>query len=87
MIFRAGIIHSNTFKDFFDDVRSDLQEIALRDNVTLSFQVEEVGEDYEETLSLIGPDCLIGETRIVNNRTYDCSVFDFLIGDFWPHPE
>ncbi|CAJ1917965.1 unnamed protein product [Cylindrotheca closterium] len=87
LIFRAGIIHSNTFKDFFDGLRVALQEIALRDNVTLSFQVEEIGEDYEGTLSLIGPDCLDGETRIVNNRTYGCSAFDFLIGDFWPQPD
>lgn len=87
LIFRAGIIRSKTFKGFFDDLLGDLQEIALQDNVTLSFQVEEVGEDYEEVMSLIGPDCLDGETRIVNSRTFDCSAFDFLIGDFWPNPE
>jgi hypothetical protein len=38
-------------------------------------------------LALISPDCNLGETTEVNGVSYDCSDYDFIIGDFWPNPE
>ena len=83
----AGKVPSPTFNDFFDDLLADLQEIALLDNVTISFETEEVGEGYESSLALLDAACVDGETIPVGNTTHNCSAFDFLIGDFWQSPE
>ncbi|CAJ1959354.1 unnamed protein product [Cylindrotheca closterium] len=87
IILKAGVIPSKSFGGFMADLLDRLAEIALEDNVTLTVQKKTIQGLYGSNLALISPDCKAGGTTEVNGVTYDCSDYDFIIGDFWPNPE
>ncbi|CAJ1959348.1 unnamed protein product [Cylindrotheca closterium] len=85
---KAGVIPSTSFGGFMGDLLDRLKDIALEDNVTLTVEEKTIqGSLYGPNLALISPDCNPGETVEVNGLTYNCSDYDFIIGNYWPNPE
>ena len=87
MTLKAGFIPSETFGSFQMDLLDHLTHIALEmDDVDLTFELTDIEIFYTSNLPLIGPDCPAGESIVIHERSYNCSDFDILVGDFWPNP-
>jgi hypothetical protein len=84
---KAGFIGGKYFGAFQTKLLDRLKLFALEDNVTFNLELRDIQELYTSNLPLIGPECHDGETVDINNITYNCSDFDFIVGDYWPNPE